>query len=429
MMESLSLAETLDRLLRIPTELPERLRVATRHLSPEKKQDLARTLLRRGNSPLWRTQFEVMLGDCFSEDDLFVSVWNLPPAAAEVELGAYLTLIRWTFDELLTKQATSQWSFPTILASAWAHGDHLFCMLRSCGWDAGTIAENFSLTPMRIHKLFGDTSALDHDVANPHNVTPPVLLACGSRFARRRTSVSPLESHVKSRLRSLLLLSADGLFVPRLDLIPDVSATPNCLGSFLGCDRLALLELVAEGDEREKFPTVRTATQKDARILLEAGEKDGWIVLKAAFGNQPISQEHIDAVRSSICRDSFAELGTDEDCRFLVYASTFLRFVANADTLAQFRQHLLRLSGKLRQRIDLEIDSPGILLEAALNFSRCVTTPGGRVTEFANLVAELTSLWPRLGEVIRPTIEGMCGDLPLSQTAEMWRLNLRLRTR
>jgi len=69
-----------------------------------------------------------------------------------------------------------------------------------------------------------------------------------------------------------------------------------------------------------------------------------------------------------------------------------------------------------------------MLLEAAFNFVRCADTPADRVSEFANLVAELTLAWPGTGKVIRPLIEGMCGDLPLNLTVEMWRLNLRLRT-
>jgi hypothetical protein len=171
--------------------------------------------------------------------------------------------------------------------------------------------------------------------------------------------------------------------------------------------------------------------QRNAVTLLGAGGKDGWTVLKAAFGNEPIPDDYIEEVRAALCRTEFARLitdGSDTACKFLLFASTFLKFVANSETIARFRQHLLQLADALRQAPDDAITSSGLLLDAALNLARCESTPSARVAEFANTVAGLVSAWPRLGEAVRPTIERMCDDLPLSQTAEMWRLNLRLRS-
>jgi len=144
MVEGLPLAEVVDRLFRLPIELPGPVRAKIKSLPVQEKRELARTLLGKRNSPLWRMQFGEMLGDCFSEEESFVNIWNMPPSAAEIELHAYLIMIQWTFDELVTKQASSHWSAPTILATSWAHGDRLFCLLWSCGWDAPTIAEDFS---------------------------------------------------------------------------------------------------------------------------------------------------------------------------------------------------------------------------------------------------------------------------------------------
>ena len=431
MVEGLSLAEAADRLFRVPVELPEPVRARIRSLPTEEKRELACTLLGKRNSPLWRMQFEEMLRSCFSEEECFVSVWNVHPSAAEAELRAYLVLIQWTFDELVTKQASSHWSATTILATAWAHGDRLFCLLRSHGWDVQTIAEDFSLTPAHIHTLFGDSDPLGRDVANPHNVTPVVLLACGSRLVRSSATVSHLEPHVKSRLRSLMVLNTGGSVLPQLDLIPDVTSAPNHLLSFLGCDRLSTFQALAEEEERATLATFRATMQRNAVTLLGAGGKDGWTVLKAAFGNEPIPDDYIEEVRAALCRTEFARLitdGSDTACKFLLFASTFLKFVANSETIARFRQHLLQLADALRQAPDDAITSSGLLLDAALNLARCESTPSARVAEFANTVAGLVSAWPRLGEAVRPTIERMCDDLPLSQTAEMWRLNLRLRS-
>ena len=428
---TLSLAEAVDRLFRLPIDLPEPVCTRIRSLSTGEKRELARTLLGKRNSPLWRMQFEEMVGRCFSEEGPFVSVWNLPPSAAEAELRAYLVMIQWTFDELLMRQNGLHRSAPTVLATSWAHGDRLFCILRSCGWDAQIIDENFSLTPALIHTLFRDSGPLDRDVANPHKVTPAVLLACGSRLVRNTVTASDLEPHVKDRLRSLLLLRTNGIHVPVFDLIPDVTAAPNCLSSFLGCDRLSAFDALAEGEERATIAALRAGMQHDALTLLKAGGKDGWTVLKAAFGSEPIPEDYVEQVRESLCDTEFARItaeGSDTACKFLLFASTFLRFVANAETIALFRQHLLGMAEALRQSADHGISDSGLLLETALHLARCQPNPAARVSEFAAIVADLVSAWPRLGEAIGPTIERMCEDLPLSQTAEMWRLILRLRS-
>jgi hypothetical protein len=171
--------------------------------------------------------------------------------------------------------------------------------------------------------------------------------------------------------------------------------------------------------------------QHDALTLLKAGGKDGWTVLKAAFGSEPIPEDYVEQVRESLCDTEFARItaeGSDTACKFLLFASTFLRFVANAETIALFRQHLLGMAEALRQSADHGISDSGLVLETALHLARCQPNPAARVSEFAAIVADLVSAWPRLGEAIGPTIERMCEDLPLSQTAEMWRLILRLRS-
>jgi hypothetical protein len=75
-----------------------------------------------------------------------------------------------------------------------------------------------------------------------------------------------------------------------------------------------------------------------------------------------------------------------------------------------------------------EAAEPTVLLEAALNLSRCETSASERMTAFAALMAELAWAWPSFGQRTRAIIEKMCQNLPLEPTGEMWHLNLRLRS-
>jgi len=434
MLEGLPLAQSLDRLFRLPIELPQEAIARVQALSIQDKEELVRSLLRIPNSPLSRIQLARVLDICFPKEGRFVSVWNILPAAHEPELRAYLTIVQWTFDEMLFRLANSRWSAPAILAVSWVHGDHLFSILRSYGWGASDIINEFSLTPSRVHRLFQDFNLLDRDAANPHNVSPEAFLICGLRQAPANTAGFHLEPELQARLRSLMLLRADGLIFPSLDLLPDVTVATNQLSSIFGYDRLAAFQELAE--EHEHVPRVqfRETIQRHAFALLESDQKDGWTMLKAAFGDGPIPEGRIEEVRSILCKADFAghiEGDPQDASARLLLASTFLKFVANDVVKSCFRQQLVNVGRELRQHSkgqeEIRILS-GKLVEAALNLSQCAPTSAERVSEFAATVAELASMWPALGKEVLPGIQQMCDELPIDQTAEMWRLNLRLRS-
>jgi hypothetical protein len=257
-----------------------------------------------------------------------------------------------------------------------------------------------------------------------------VLLDCGLRLVYGGDTAPQPEPMLRSRFRSALLLDTGEALIPKLDLVPDVTIAPNCLSSFLGCDRLSVFQFLAEEEERMTLTAFRGAFQHDALRLLRDGTKDGWTALKAAFGNEPIADSYVEAVRASLGSTDFAGLvaeGSLSACKFLVYASSFLKYVVNDVTIARFGQHLVSVASALRRAPDNANVSSELLLEAVLNLARCEPTPSARVSAFASITADLVLAWPRLGESIRGTVEALCDDLPLSQTAEMWRLNLRLR--
>ena len=165
-----------------------------------------------------------------------------------------------------------------------------------------------------------------------------------------------------------------------------------------------------------------------AVALLKGGANEGWTELRAAFGNEPIPSHYVEEVRVCLCSTEFAVLvtdGSDTASKILAIASTFLEFVANDKTIARFSEHLPKVATALQQAHQQASTNSGPLLDAALNVARCAPTSAARVAAFADMASELVSAWPSLGEAVRPSIDRMCDDLPLSQTAEMWRLRLR----
>lgn len=421
LMESIGLRHTLDRVFRIPVDLPEQLIDAVRALSSLEKQLLAGSLLSTNTSPLWRIQFARMLHSCFDDDEQLLCAWHSD--ASEPENKAYLGIVRWVFDELLGRNSRLEWPPAVLLSTAWACGDLLFCLLHSQGLDVPEILARFSFSSSRIVTSFESNGLLSQDVANPHNSGVGELLICG---------LADIPS-LGERLKALCRFSVENDMVPQLSLIPEVAHRPNHLSSFLGRDRLALFCSLSRNDDSSDPETLRTAMEEQALSLLDSDDNRGWIMLRSVVGTEFVPTRITEKVERALIRWNFVRFGASESLdtvaqMFLV--STTLLPPASGDLVkARFRTQLIQLTEEInRQRSGDSRELTAILLEAALNLARCCPTKIDRVSAFTEIVSDLAKAWPRLGPIARPIIQEICDGPFIGQSTELWRLNLKLRT-
>ena len=156
-------------------------------------------------------------------------------------------------------------------------------------------------------------------------------------------------------------------------------------------------------------------------------------MLKVVLGGGRVPDDSIELVRACMFDSSFASLSDDglkEGLDAMFCASTFLKCVANDEVVAYFKRQLTDVAREMR-RMTKGHDSAAFsrqLLETALNLSQCEQTTETRVSLFAGIVADMASEWPAFGRAVMPIVQQLCDQLPISQTLEVWRLNLRLRS-
>jgi len=202
---------------------------------------------------------------------------------------------------------------------------------------------------------------------------------------------------------------------------------------FLGCDRLAAFQALADEEEPAITATLRETMQRDALTLLKSDNKDGWNCAEGCVWERTDSGglcrgRSGGSLQNGLCRASCRGFpGGIHTSSSREYFSGVCREWCGQDA---FQTGALTDGSETAVRSEAEetITLSGRLMEAALNLSRCELTSSERVSEFAAIVADLASAWPRLGQAVLPIIQEMCDDLPIGQTAEMWRLNLRLRS-
>lgn len=416
MTESLPIVEALDRLLRLPIALTSEVVDRVKGLPTQDRQELIHSLLKREASPLWQIQFRRLVDQCFTADERPPVVHDL--LAQSKACSAYLTVVRWVFDELTARNETLGLPGPVLLAASWSHGDRLFCMLRSKGVSEDRLDRDFGLSPARVANLIRSEGPLVGDVANPHNVSFETLCLCGL-------------CRISGTANELLELCELTPGWPKWSLLPGIAGRSNAIGSFLHTDRLALYLALRNEKDAAKAEELRAELEQLGLSRLANQDDFGWAALRGALGKEPEPERNVENIRSAFLTWDFvgrANVSINTSIEMLHVAGTILKWVVDDHVKSRFEQQLFGLAREWSKRGQNQ-ELVGGLLEAALNLACCEGEAGLRCARFAELMAGLATVQPTLTEIVKPIVQGLCQNLPLELTAEIWRLNLRLRTR
>lgn len=424
----------LDRASRVPTELPDLVESDVQSVSPERRRDLIRSLLRANTTPIFRIQLARLLIGCFGDEPLYKWLGNrIMRGLIETmnfELPAYLTLVRWAARDIRRWQEAQGWSAGFRLTAAWILGDRLFECFRGSGVDPDWIVQSFTVTSGRADSIFEDRPDWHGDVGHPANVTPEALVICALSYVFTG-HLDKVELRLRRQIADVLLIASEDYRFPVLPLLANPATAPNALDSFLRRDRI---EALCEFLEPEKEALVRSAFKLDAGAqassALDSPGSEGWLVLSMVTGGFPPKADLISFVeqamkRMDLERGELADAQTE--ALVLSIATSLLPFVTDTDLTEHLKKQLMAFVRRLRNSTATK-SIVAIILESALNISRQKASVSERVAEFSELAVQLVMEWPKLGELARPIIQWICEELSAEQTGDLWRLNLRLRT-
>ncbi len=432
-----SILPALDRICSLPIELPVEIESQIFALPPDAQRDLIRSLFRQTQTPVCAIHFARILAVLGIRNERYRRLVNRVVTqlvrSMDSEIRAYLTVVRWAVSKLSMWRGTESWSPSFRLASAWVLGDQIFAAFRAEGIDPQWLLETFSVTPSIAENIFAD-SFVKHDVADPTNVEPEVFVACSLAYIFQGESAICIGGKLQSAVKSFLLFHSGTHSVPMLPLLPNPAMATNLLESFLGRDRIAALLNTVELDTRNALQQAFQETpQEQAKLALESLGLQGWITLGAAVGGFPPPPDLIPFIETAIEKTEFQEAVEREPhlaALALCIATRLLLFTTKEELILRCKTQLCQVAKQMnRSRMADTATSIPILLECVLNISRTRPAILNRIGDFSILTAQIAIEWPKFGEDARPTIQRLCQELPITQTPELWRLVLRLRTR
>jgi tetratricopeptide (TPR) repeat protein len=436
--EGESISQNLHRLFSLPVELPPELESQVLALGPDVQRDLMRSSLRQARTPLFAIHLARILAVLGSKNKVYRRLANRLVIrllrSMDSEVRAYLTVVKWAISKLSMWRGTEGWSPSFRLASAWLLGDQIFGSFRSEGVEAQSLIDIFSVTSSIAENIFVDSS-IKHDVAHPTNADSEVFVACSLAYVFRGESVGCIADQVRQEVSSLMLLRNNSHTFPALPLLPNPATATNLLASFLGCDRIAALLDTIHPDARLALQqSLQQPPWEQARVVLESCGLRGWLTLSAVLGGFPPPSDLLPSIENAIATAEFQDV-PEEDSRVaaiaLCVATRLLVFTPKQELISRCRTQLIGMAKQMSIRSnsdDVSTNTP-VLLESALNISRTQEATLDRISDFAMLIAQIAIEWPRFGEEARPIIQRLCEELPTTQTVELWRLTLRLRTR
>jgi hypothetical protein len=429
--------EALARIMSVPCELPDAIEKQFVALPAARRRNLVKHVLRRPATPLLIVQLARVLVRCFGDEPGFPRRANarlrrlLRNETAQIK--AYITLARWVAGRLRFWPDTKIWSEGFRLAAPWLLADFLLGTFMRAGIAPQWVIDRFTVTSVRAEHIFENEPEWQHDVAHPNNVEPEVFALCGLAYAfesRPGTLGGPLRRQVAATM----LLRSEDHFFPVLPLLKQPGPASNRIDSFLGRDRIAALYASVEPEpEAELRTALAHSPLEQARAALQTLGARGWLVLTIVLGGFRPPDEFLPLIADAIKTTDFAA-GVDGDLSLAAWAlsvaASHLPTVGTAEDLRdRLKDQLVLLVRTANDRPSKVTDQFGaMVLEGALHLARTKPTVSERVLDFSTFVARLVLECPRLGRVVRATIQRVCEGLPIELATEIWRLNLRLRT-
>lgn len=269
----------------------------------------------------------------------------------------------------------------------------------------------------------------------------------GLSYALEKVDNNFIDEKLKELFVNLCFPKHDDQIYPEPTLMKDPLLAKNSLKSFLGGDRAKKLSKLIGTDNANPF------SSKSLHLIVEKAIGNlnqstnifsNWTLILAIIGDLPPYKNLKDHLKELILKTDYKIL-IKEDIKlinFAVLPASYMSFHLNDSKVRSYlKEQLIEIAKRLAQVYSNNPDAfkntnqgfynanhIWMLLVEVVNNLSVSTIPKTKVTEeFVDLLSDIINVCKPVVPVIRPAVQRLCEELPISQAKKFWPLLIRLR--
>ncbi len=443
------LVKALDRFIGLPVVLPSAFLRTFADLSPAKRQEFIKKLLRGTSSPISKMHLLHILMRFGEEAPAYYRlgrrlIKELFSSKGSDEFEAFLAILKWANDRFTNWSKIQGWSPQIRLALIWTHAHKLFSIFTSIGAPATWIKDTFVQMWQRIPiEIFERDMNYWLDISHPWKLHRINFLLTGLCYILGEKIESFIDQELRQLFVSMAFVQTDGGRVPTPALLRDTAQAKNSMGAFLNKDYMrALKELLGyeESENLSESSLRKIAENALTKLATTYDDFSSWMLLESVLGDFPPHENMKEMMKSVLLKSDFSAIfqkSRRNGALAMMTASRQSLNLQDKDLAGHLKDNLTKIIGFLsKEGLQSSADNTGggvsseteeaglLLLESMLSLSLGAQDP---VHEFVELISQILENWRPIIPTYRPAIQRFCEELPLNQAGQFWPLLVRLR--
>ncbi|MCQ3974872.1 MAG: hypothetical protein DPW09_15635 [Anaerolineae bacterium] len=444
----------INRLASLPVYLPEVLIEAVAALSPGERRSLIKRLLATAGSPLSQAHILYLLRRFGHTTQSYQRlarqiIQSLLSDEGTETLETFFTLLRWISNEFERWPEMSAWPSHLRLAMIWGHSHQLFTIFMAAGAPLDLLRDTFSRPPQRVSpEVIEHQSDYWFDIAHPRHVNRSVFLVAALAYGLDETADEFVQMGLSENLIQLTFTTIEGIQIPALPLLRDTGQASNRLASFLDGNRGEQLTRLLGKEKAEIFTrsSLRALAEQTADTLTKDSYNSlAWAWVEVLLGDLPPREDLATRLKTVIDQTDVVALvkeNVDLGCLAMLVASQQAIHLEDEALRQRLKDELVQIFSVLAEvdLVEMEVQAENgegsnaaqllylRLFESTLNLSIAAQTEP--VTEFSDIMMHLAEAWPAMAPtMLKPIIQRLCEELPISQAKYLWPVLVRLRAK
>lgn len=427
----------IERLSKLPTEMPEYVIERFKALPGEKRQELLTKYSASWASPICKLHL-LNLSLVSGEIDIAkVVVDEIFSEKGNQCFKLFKAILNWTNNEIERMQEIKGWHPSAKLAIIWAHSSYLHNIFHLGQAIPEWLAEEFSSAdmPLAANEIFNRTSSKWNDILHPNRITRALIL-CGfgkiiSNFEAEVIGELGIEEKIMK-----YALSEEG--VTEFFMFPDPLLTEDNLESLFGGDRSMNLPFLAHDIAKQISSIYLKDTVKNAMHKIRSNQSEyiEWLKLSIILSDLPCYsdlQNDLKEILLGIDFESMLAKSHLASVLALHVGAKQSRYFIGDYVITHIEKGLLQTATFFSGNPGIELapftngQIAGGLIDDALSLSVTENNDREITMKFCKIAQRTFEEWPLTSENIRHGIFRLAQELPASLLHGLWKLILFLR--